>query len=182
VISDPLLKSDIIVVLMGSTYDRILQAADLYHEGYANQIILVDSYVEARELAEKRDVQIYGNALISKMAAIDLGIPEKDIATLEGYARSTQDEAEIIMDYLEKNMEIKSINLVTSKYHSARARMIFEKAVRSFDRSIIEIYTTPNKYDSFDTDQWWKDRESFKKVILEYLKLINIYLREQFLL
>jgi hypothetical protein len=70
---------------------------------------------------------------------------------------------------------------VTSKYHSARARMIFEKAVRSFDRNI-EIYIVANKYDTFNAEQWWKDRESFKQVILEYLKLINFYLREQFLL
>jgi hypothetical protein len=87
----------------------------------------------------------------------------------------------ILKDYLEKNKGIKSINLVTSKYHSARARMIFEKAVRSFDRNI-EIYIVANKYDTFNAEQWWKDRESFKQVILEYLKLINFYLREQFLL
>jgi uncharacterized SAM-binding protein YcdF (DUF218 family) len=181
VVSDPLMDSDIIVVLMGSTYDRILQAADLHHEGYVDKIIIVESYVEARELAEKRGVQIYGNALISKMTAMDLGIPEKDIITIEGSARSTQDEARAIRNYLEEDQSINRIILVTSKSHSARSKKIFQKVFQTLDREILTS-VVPSSYDSFSADNWWMERESFKQVVLEYLKLINFYLREQYLL
>ena len=38
VVNDEVKESDIIVVLMGSVYDRILEAVDLYDEGYSDRI------------------------------------------------------------------------------------------------------------------------------------------------
>lgn len=102
------------------------------------------------------------------MAAIDLGIPEEDVLILEGNSRSTQDEALTIREYIRNNREIESIILVTSKYHSGRAKKIFKKALNVFDPSNVK--------------QWWKDREDIKWVVLEYLKLANFYFWEQFLL
>ena len=46
----------------------------------------------------------------------------------------------------------------------------------------IDIYSSPSKYDSFNVNQWWRNREDFEFVVLEYLKLANYYFREQFLL
>lgn len=181
VTSDPVIESDLIVVLMGSTYDRILQAADLYHDDYADRIVFIDSYIEARELAENRGVQVYGNALISQMAAMDLGISEEAILTLPGYARSTQDEALVIRNYLDKNQEINRLILVTSRSHSSRSKKIFQKAFQTLNRDI-QIISIPSQYDSFDADHWWKDREGMKQVVLEYLKLIHFYFHEQYLL
>jgi hypothetical protein len=42
-------ESDVIVVLMGSVYDRILEAVleavDLYHEGYSDKIVLINRVI-----------------------------------------------------------------------------------------------------------------------------------------
>ena len=115
------------------------------------------------------------------MAAIDLGIPEEDVLILEGNSRSTQDEALTIREYIRNNREIKSIILVTSKFHSRRAKQIFKKALSVLDREI-DIYSSPSKYDPSSANQWWKDREDIKWVVLEYLKLATFYFWEQFLL
>jgi uncharacterized SAM-binding protein YcdF (DUF218 family) len=115
------------------------------------------------------------------MAAIDLGVPEENILILEGDAKSTQDEALIIREYIRNNRAIESIILVTSKYHSGRSKKIFRKALSGLDREI-SIYSSPSKYDTFNASQWWKDKEDIKWVVLEYLKLANFYFREQFLL
>ena len=181
VVIDELPESDIIVVLMGSVYDRILEAADLYNEGYSDRIVLINSYIVAKDIIISRGIKVYGDTLISKMAAIDLGIPEEDIIVLDGNSRSTQDEALTIREYIRNNKEIESIILVTSKYHSGRAKKIFKKALSVLDREI-DIYSSPSKYDPFNVNQWWKDREDIKWVVLEYLKLVNFYFREQFLL
>jgi uncharacterized SAM-binding protein YcdF (DUF218 family) len=122
-----------------------------------------------------------GNAQLSKMAAIDSGVPEENILILEGNAKNTQDEALIIKEYIRNNRAIESIILVTSKYHSGRSKKIFRKALSSLDREI-NIYSSPSKYDPFNVNQWWKDTEDIKLVVLEYLKLANFYFREQFLL
>lgn len=181
VVMDELQESDMIVVLMGSVYDRILQAADLYDEGYSDRIVLINSYITAKDIIINRGIKVYGNTLISKMAATDLEIPEEDVLILEGNSRSTQDEALTIREYIMNNREIESIILVTSKYHSGRAKKIFKKALSVLDREI-DIYSSPSKYDPSNVNQWWRNREDFQWVVFEYLKLANFYFWEQFLL
>jgi uncharacterized SAM-binding protein YcdF (DUF218 family) len=182
VAEDDLQASDMIVVLTGSVPDRILQAVDIYNERYSDKLVLVNSYRVDNDIFVERGVEIPpGNAQLSKMAAIDLGVPEENILILEGDAKSTQDEALIIREYIRNNRAIESIILVTSKYHSGRSKKIFRKALSSLDREI-SIYSSPSKYDPFNVNQWWRDREDIKLVVLEYLKLANFYFREQFLL
>jgi hypothetical protein len=89
VVMDELQESDMIVVLMGSVYDRIHEAVDLYDEGYSDRIVLINSYIAAKDIIVNRGLKVYGNTLLSKMAAIDLGIPEEDVLILEGNSRST---------------------------------------------------------------------------------------------
>jgi uncharacterized SAM-binding protein YcdF (DUF218 family) len=185
VAEDDLQASDMIVVLMGSLPDRILrilQAVDIYNERYSGKLVLVNSYRVDYDIFVERGAKIPpGNAQLSKMAAIDLGVPEENILILEGNAKSTQDEALIIREYIRNNRAIESIILVTSKYHSGRSKKIFRKALSGLDREI-NIYSSPSKYDPFNVNQWWRDREDIKLVVLEYLKLANFYFWEQFLL
>ena len=179
---DDLQASDMIVVLTGSVPDRILQAVDIYNERYSGKIVLVNSSRVDYDIFVERGVEIPpGDAQLSKIAAIDLGVPEENILILEGNAKSTQDEALIIREYIRNNREIESIILVTSKYHSGRSKKIFRKALNGLDREI-NIYSSPSKYDPSNVSQWWKDKEDRKFVVLEYLKLANFYFREQFLL
>ena len=181
VVMDELQDSDLIVVLMGSVYDRILEAVDLYDEGYSDRIVLINSYLAAKDIIIDRGIEAYGNTMLSKMAAMDLGVPDDDIIVLDGNSRSTNDEAMTIREYVRNNKEIKSIILVTSKFHSGRAKKIFEKALSVLDREI-NIYCSPSKYDPSNVSHWWRNREDFEWVVFEYLKLANYYFREQFLM
>jgi uncharacterized SAM-binding protein YcdF (DUF218 family) len=185
VAEDDLQASDMIVVLMGSLPDRILrilQAVDIYNERYSDKLVLVNSYRVGYDIFVERGVEIPpGNAQLSKMAAIDLGVPEENIIILAGDAKSTQNEALSIREYIRNNRAIESIILVTSKYHSGRSKKIFRKALSGLDREI-NIYSSPSKYDPFNASQWWKDKEDIKCVVLEYLKLAHFYFWEQFLL
>ena len=183
VAEDDLQASDMIVVLMGSFPDRIyriLQAVDIYNERYSDKIVLVNSYRDGYDIFVERGVEIPpGYAQLSKMAAIDLGVPEENILILEGNARSTQDEALIIREYIRNNRAIESIILVTSKYHSGRSKKIFRKALSGLDREI-SIYSSPSKYDLFNANQWWRDREDIGSVVSEYVKLVHFYFWDQF--
>ena len=181
VVNDEVKESDVILVLMGSVYDRILEAVDLYQESYSDKIILISSYIAAKDIIVDRGLQAYGDTLLSKMAAVDMGIPEEDIILLDGNSKSTQDEAMTFREYIKKNKEIDSIIIVTTKFHSRRAKQIFKKALSVLDKEI-DIYSSPSKYDPSNVNQWWKDREDIEWVVLEYLKLANFYFYEQFLL
>ncbi|RQD73625.1 MAG: YdcF family protein [Candidatus Syntrophonatronum acetioxidans] len=72
---------------------------------------------------------------LSKKAALDLGVPRESLLIIEVNTLSTQDEAVVLRDYLKKK-DMDLIILVISKYHSARAKVIFERALESLDRDI----------------------------------------------
>ena len=180
VAEDELQESDMIVVLTGSFPDGIMQAVDIYNKRYSDKIVLVNSYRADYDIFVERGLEIpQGKAQLYKMAAVDLGVPEENILILEDNAKSTQDEALIIREYIRNNRTIESIILVTSKYHSGRSKKIFRKALRGLDREI-NIYSSPSKYDPFNASQWWRDREDIKWVVLEYLKLVHFYFWDQF--
>src|SRR5665648_1254862 len=58
VVNDELKESDVILVLMGSVYDRILEAVDLYQESYSDKIILINSYIAAKDIIVDRGLPV----------------------------------------------------------------------------------------------------------------------------
>ena len=182
IFEDDLQKSDVIIVLTGSISDRIPHAVDLYNEGYSNRILIVNSYPFDYELFLERGQQIPpGKAQKNKKAALNLGILEQNISILEGDAESTQDEAVILRGFLRNNKEINSMIIVTSRYHSKRAKAIFTKAMSYLDRKV-NIYSSPSIYDPFNGEQWWSNKKDIVNVILEYIKLAKFYIWDQYLL
>ena len=172
-------QSDIIVLLMGSGAERVPGAVDLYEAGYADQIVMVRNMVRGYDLLVSQGVEIPHDTDIAKEIAGQLGVPEEMITVLPGDALSTQDEAIAVREYLKSATEINSLIVVTSKYHSGRAKKIFVKAMKPIDREI-KVISCPTEYDDFNTAGWWRDREDLKRLAMEYLKLVNFYLREQF--
>lgn len=171
--------SDIIIVLMGSGPDRMLGAVELYQSCYADEIVMVRNMVRGYELVVSQGVKVPHDIDIAREVAVQLGVPEEKITVLPGDALSTQDEATQVREYLKSEADIDSLIIVTSKYHSGRAKKIFVKAMDSLDREI-RVVSCPTEYDDFDTERWWQNREDSKRVVLEYLKLLHFCLKEQF--
>jgi uncharacterized SAM-binding protein YcdF (DUF218 family) len=171
--------SDIIIVLMGSGPDRMLGAVDLYHAGYADEIVMVRNMVRGYDLVVSQGVKIPHDTDIAREVAVQLGVPEEKITVLPGDALSTQDEAIAVREYLKSEPDIDSLIIFTSKSHSGRAKKIFVKAMSSLDREI-KVISCPTKYDDYDAEIWWQNREDLKRGALEYLKLFHFYVREQF--
>lgn len=172
-------QSDIIVLLMGSGPDRMLGAVELYQSGYADEILMVRNMVRGYDLVVSQGVKIPHDTDIAREVAVQLGVPVEKITVLPGDALSTQDEAIQVREYLKSEPDIDSLIIVTSKSHSERAKKIFDKAMKSLDREI-KVLSCPTEYDDFNAEKWWQSREDLKRGVLEYLKLINFYVREQF--
>ena len=171
--------SDIAVLLMGSGPDRMLGAAELFEAGYVDEIVMVRNLVRGYDLALNQGIEIPHDTDIAREVAVQLGVPGDRVTILPGDALSTKDEALAVREYLEGKQDIESLIIVTSKYHSRRAKAIFARAMRFMDRGV-RVLSCPSGYDDFNAGCWWKDREDLKRGALEYVKLCYFYLWEQF--
>jgi uncharacterized SAM-binding protein YcdF (DUF218 family) len=178
VMKDNPVHADAIVILMGSISDRILQATDLYKQGSAREVIIVEESMGAYRALEERGVQIISNTRQVRDALVTLGIPADGITTLQGDATSTQMEAMIIKEYISDKPGIDTIIIVSSADHTRRASMIFNAAFRNVEEPVT-ILCSPSAYTNFDAEKWWRGKEGIQVVVSEYVKIANFLLFER---
>jgi uncharacterized SAM-binding protein YcdF (DUF218 family) len=170
--------ADVMVMLMGTIADRVLQTADLYTAGVAGKVWVVESEMGAYKALEERGVQIISNSTQARNALITLGIPADSILILPGDAASTRMEAEILRDYLYTQPGIDTLLLVTSTEHTRRAFKIFKAAFHPLEEPP-GIYCSPNSYTNFHAEKWWRSKDDIEEVADEYMKLVNFVLFER---
>jgi uncharacterized SAM-binding protein YcdF (DUF218 family) len=154
IVQDRIEPADIIIVIGDDdfTADRAKQAAALFHAKWAPQI-----------LASGRMLRPY--ASIADYMARDLesdGVPPSAILRFSHRADDTQDEAEGLR-VLAEQKGWRRILLVTSNYHTRRARYIFRKVFPTSVR--LEIAGAPDS--AFDPATWWESRRARKLFFLE---------------
>lgn len=165
----PLEKADAILVLAGGVPARILEAVDLYRQGYARRIIITrevppDGYEHLASLGVKLPSSVDINLMILR----HLGIPRRDVDVIEGEADSTLGELCYVTKFMERR-PFRSLILVTDKSHSKRA----SKILRLLTNGKVKILSRPTKYNDFQAEAWWRRRSDVKDVLFEYQKLIN---------
>ena len=154
---DPV-HADAIVILMGSVSDRVLQASDLYKQGKAGAVIMVEVSLRKYKELKARGEDIISNTDQSRDASVALGIPLPNIRILPGDATSTLTEAMIVREYLANNPGIDTLLLVSSAPHTRRASMIFKSAFRKA-KTPVYIFSSPSHYTDFNAQKWWRSRE-----------------------
>ena len=80
-------QADAMALLMGGFLDRVLQAVDLYHDGKAGRLIIVEESMGPFSTLESRGADIISNTQQARNSAIALGIPADSITTLPGAVR-----------------------------------------------------------------------------------------------
>jgi len=163
VVSDPLKRSDAIVALGGGDMQRYVVAAKLYREKWAPTVIstgdLVPDYIEA--LGEKLTFAELGAKLLIKD-----GVPLQSVVIINK-GTSTFEEAEAVKDYSRQN-RFQRIIVVTSIYHTRRARAVYRKM---FANSGTEIITRGAEGGQFSADRWWTREDDLVFVNSEWVKL-----------
>ena len=178
IIKDDIQNIDVIVVLMGSTGERMLQASEIYELGYSDKILMVNTHTPARDLLLQRGVLLKSNAEEAKELGIALGVPEESIKILSGHAMSTRDEADSISSYLNEDKSIKRLMLITSSYHARRSAAIFRRSISKLEDPV-SVITVPSKYSEFNSRRWYADRQSAKRVVMEYTRLLYFWIWER---
>lgn len=168
IVNHDIQKSDCIVVIGGGYGNRIAAGVRLFKEGRSNWLVVTGPLI-MRDYFFKGYLPCTPSwAGLMKSYALDHGIPESQIISIESNAESTKDEAEIITEFL-VTKEWKSAILVTSNYHTRRAYSIFSKYAH---KKNLSFYTFAAADPIFFPDKWWTCRHAVKTLFYEYTKLL----------
>lgn len=171
-------RADALVILMGYFPERVLQAADLYHEGVADKMIIVYENMGPYKVLEARGARIIRTTEQARDAAVALGVPDSCITMLPGDARSTLDEAMAVKEYLTANPGLDTIILVSSPSHMRRAYMIFREVLKNTGNKTY-LGTSPSEYSSFNSHRWWRRKEDIQAVLTEWVKIVSFIIFER---
>jgi len=171
--ADPLERADAIVVL-APLVERLVEAADVYRQGYAPTVVLTR---EKRDPAEQMLIDrgvIRSREEERRDILVALGVSPGAIVILDPFVTSTADEARAVSDWARRQRVAKLI-VVTSSFHTGRARLTLMRAVA--DRPV-DIIMWPAAMSRFHSDTWWKSRETLRDGFLEWEKLLYYRLVE----
>jgi uncharacterized SAM-binding protein YcdF (DUF218 family) len=159
VVDDPITHADALIVLSDDNFyaDRATKAADLFRQGYAPKVV-----------ASGRRLRPYaGIAELMQHDLIERGVPKDAIISVAHDADNTRDEAEALLPVvLQKKW--RSVIVVTSNYHTRRARYIFR---RVFPDTITVTVASARDGD-FDPANWYEKRGSIKKFMHEVVGML----------
>ena len=154
VAEDPLEKSDAIIVLSDDNFyaDRATRAAELFRQKLAPVVVA-------------SGIRLRPNAGISELMMHDLierGVPKENILPFPQDADNTKEEAESLRK-LAQQKSWKSVIVVTSNYHSRRAKYIFAKVFAN--GAVVRIASARDA--DYDPEHWWEQRRSQKRYFHE---------------
>jgi uncharacterized SAM-binding protein YcdF (DUF218 family) len=148
--------SDAIVILSDDDYGavRASRAADLFKASWAPRIV-----------ASGRFLRPYASiAELMQHDLTDRGVPETAVVRLPNRARNTLEEAGAVSTLL-SSRGWKKILVVTSNYHTRRARFIYERVLAPGTQ--LRVIAAPDP--AYDPNSWWRTREGLKMFFYEFI-------------
>ena len=154
VVDDPPAHADAIVVLSDDNYfgERAARAAELFKAGWAPRVV-----------ASGRNLRPYASmAELMDHDLKDRGVPESAIVRFPNRAENTREEAAAVSEFVASH-GWKHILVVTSNYHTRRARYIYERLLPA--GTALQVSAAHDS--EFDPSGWWRTRLGVKLFFYE---------------
>jgi uncharacterized SAM-binding protein YcdF (DUF218 family) len=159
VVEDALQRSDALLLLSDDNFfaDRATRASELYRQKLAPVVV-----ASGRRLRPSA-----GIAELMEHDLIERGVPKDRIIRFPHDADNTREEALALRSLvIEKNW--RNVIVVTSNYHTRRARYIFQ---RIFSPTVT-VRVASARDGEFDPERWWENRKSLKEFIRELAAMV----------
>jgi len=151
--------SDAIVVLSDDNYyaERAARAAELFKAGWAPRVVAAGK--QLRPYASLAELMQHDLA--------DRGVPATAVVRCSYRGENTREEAAAVSDFL-KAHGWKRVLVVTSNYHTRRARYIWERSVAAGTQlRVIAAHDS-----DYDPSSWWRTRSGLKMFARELVGLV----------
>lgn len=170
---DTLQKADAIYVLAGTRVERVAEAGELYLEGWAPRILLSRPERDGGERAlAARGLAIPSDADVQRQVLVAMGVPAERVEDVAVEQEATASEsAELRAVATERGW--RTVIVVTSKLHTARSRLAFERRLAGTG---VTIVMRASRFDPADVDRWWTRRATLRFVLFESQKLLAYWM------
>ena len=161
-VEDALEKSDAIIMLSDDNFyaDRATRAAELYRQNLAPMVVA--SGIRLRPYAGISELMTHD--------LIERGVPKEHIVPFPQDADNTREEADALKTMVQQK-GWKRVIIVTSNYHTRRARLIFRKVFPSD----IKVEMASARDGDFDPANWYEHRSAVKRFWHEVLGLVQAH-------
>lgn len=172
VVSDPLQPARAIVVLSGLTPYRAMEAAAIFHQGYAPEVWLFkDDPRGAAEAFARLGIRHIAEEEYDEQVLERLGVPKTAIRVMETSTTNTRNEFMLLLEELKRGGGERII-LVTSPVHTRRSKAIWHILSGDHPQAILRADT----FEPSDPQHWWRSTQDIQDVEHELLGLIDAHL------
>ena len=170
---DPLQKADVIFALAGARLERVAECGDLYLEGWAPRILLSRDARDGGEVAlSNRGIAIWSQIDLQRDTLIKLGVPATAIEAVAEEQNATAMESNVLYE-IAMARGWRTLIVVTSKLHTARAGLAMRRRFKGTD---VQIIMRGSRYDPSDIDYWWSTRGTFRFALFESQKMLAYWI------
>jgi uncharacterized SAM-binding protein YcdF (DUF218 family) len=169
-INEPLRHARAIAVLGGGQPWRSIEAASLYHAGWAPEIWLTIGTPDERD-SELADIGFPppSESDLSRKVLVKLGVPDSAIREIPKAVDNTVSELRVIAAYA-RSQSADPLIIVTSKVHTRRVRVIWTTVAPG---QTVIVRNKPS--DPFEPSRWWRTTTDALSAIREVFGILNAW-------
>jgi uncharacterized SAM-binding protein YcdF (DUF218 family) len=166
IVDDPLTKADAIVVLGGGLQSRPFVAAELYRQGLAPKVVVMNiehNNTEGLGLTQSE-------TSLLKEVLIKRGVPEEALVFIGNEVSSTYEEVLALRDWAQTT-KVRRLIVPTEPFHTRRVKWLFTKILNK-DISPTEVLVTSTKPVSSASTNWWQTEKGLIEFQNEVVKFL----------
>ena len=153
-------------MLSGNDESRVREAAELYHQGIAYNIILSKTSQTFGEYEQPY-------TMLQEEMLRDLNIPGGAVYIAEVTAKNTGQEASGIKKRM-YDLGYYSVMVVTDAWHTRRVKMIFEQSFRNTGFKVL-VHPVPDS--GYNKYLWWLTPDGWSKTVSEYVRILGYIIK-----
>jgi len=164
VVNDPQERADCILVLGGHAPFRAIEAAALYHQGWAPEIWLTQ-FPKSREEAvlDAMGIDLPQEFVLNRQILAHEHVPQDRISLLEEPSDDTFNELSHTHRRFRQRYPGGTIVLVTSRFHARRVKVIWRRIAGTSERACVRTAQDG----SFEPNRWFTDKRDVSQVVHE---------------
>jgi uncharacterized SAM-binding protein YcdF (DUF218 family) len=163
-------KVEAAFVLGGNSHDRGRKVAELFHDGYCDEIICLGGNVLGFYLSmklNKTEAEMSEDFIVK-----EFNVPKRSVLALKE-GTSTMEESDIILKYAIDH-QLKKIIVVSSLFHTNRIRGVFGDKFHNNGITVL-LVGTPSSF--YNEENWWTNEAGLIMLNNEYVKTLYYWLK-----